>query len=363
MSNAALEQMLDDLPVGTDVESSRGYDEPDMPSDVAEVVGRLTPSPASDPDWGKSPRQIEREAEAQREEAGGEAKGCGLLELFGTEGLSDAQLGDMHAEEAYRQELAEEAAAKAEAEARAAQEPAVDEYAAELVQEAAQHSDYAADAVQKAEAATRDELGRIDQISVQLQQQFAAVEQAFAAAQQAGDQEGMLRAQQYAAQLQQQHAQVDQYRQQREQEAAVLGYVHQSEASFRQHQPGYDGAYHFMIEQLDALQRQKYPNAAPEQHAQIKRVVQMQFAERCRRSGIDMAEAIYLKACELGYQAPQPVRKAAPPAQVQPQHPVQQSVQPRAMPSLAQIAEMDAGQFEQFWSQFERAGTVMPREW
>lgn len=361
--SAAIDTLVDDMfSARTEPEDTRGYDEPDMPSDVAEVVGRLTPSPGADPDFGKSPRQIEREAEQQREEAGGEAKGCSLMELFGTEGLSDAQLGDLESERAYRQELAEEAAAKAEAEARIEADPEHLEFDANLYQQAEQRNAGRDDEHRQVAATTDATLDRLNQDLAWCQQRAEQNAAIYAQAEQAGDQARMQQCMQAAAEIQQRYAQAEQQRVNHEHGREVVAYVHQSESAFRQRRPDYDQAFSFIEGKLDELARQKYPDTTPEQHTYIKNVVQAQFADKCHRHGIDMAEAIYSKACELGYQSAGRPRASAP-AQGQPQQPVQQSVQPMAMPSLAQIAEMDAGQFERFWSQFEHAGTVMPRGW
>lgn len=350
----AIDEFVDRMFAEPDADAPGGadaYDERDStPSDLSEVVGRLAPSAGADPNFGKSPRQIEKEQEAQKEEAGPDAKGSSLLELFGTEGLSDAQLGDMESERAYQAELAEEAEAQ-----ELAANPDAFEFPADLVQQAEQHNDYATQVTQRAESSLRDELANIEQAKAGLRQQYAQVEQAYAAAQQAGDQARMQQCQQAAAELQRNHDVAERYAAYRQTEVEATNHALQSETAFRKQHADYDAAFNVVLRAVNQLAEQQYPQLSPEQRAQVIRAAQVKFIRDCQTNGIDMAEAIYQKAVEVGYQPAKPTRKAQAPAQ-----PVQQ---PKARPTLAQISGLSDSDFELFWAEFSRNNVVMPGGW
>lgn len=300
-------QALDDLlDAQVDIEDSRGYDDEPMGSDIAELVGRLTPSPADDPDWGKTPRQVEREAEAEAEQAGGDVRGVGILELFGAEhGLSDAQRGDLESERARAEELA------AEAEAQQLQDNPVEfEYPAEMVQAAEANSTYAQQVAQDVDQHVHNELSVIAAKKAQIAQQRAQVEQAYAAAQQAGDQARMQQCQQAAVELQQQHELAERYAAHQQDTAAAIRYAAEHETAFRATHPDYDAAEAFIARAVDHIAAQQFGHLTAEQRQEVVRVAKINFTNSCRANGINPAQAIFDKAIEVGYQPVQATRKA-----------------------------------------------------
>lgn len=370
MSNGNYARDIDDLlDAQVDVEDSRGYDEPDMPSDVAELVGRLTPSPAADPDFGKSPLQIEREAEAEQD-ANPPAKGAGILELFGEDhGLSDAQRGDLASERARAEELVEQQEQQVLQEALANPADYEFEYLPELVEHAQAEAEKAQQTLVQLQDTFRQQSAQIDQQLHQAMTARATIEHAYAAAQQAGDQEAMQRAYQAAQQIDQHTAQLDQARQQQAHVGELAHFAIEDENAFRSKQPCYDAAYAFIDQQFDQMAREKYPSATPELHARVKDHVRLMFIDQCRNSGISVAQALFDKAVELGYKPVAPsraVRKASrqPDATASVQTAPQQAPAASQAPiTLAQVAQMDADQFERYWVQLAKRSTQMPRGW
>ncbi|TKD39930.1 hypothetical protein [Azotobacter chroococcum] len=371
MSNLAhdLDELFD---AQVDVENSRGYDDEPMGSDLAELVGRLTPSPAADPDFGKTPRQIEREAEAEREENPA-VKGAGILELFGEDhGLSDAQRGDLASERALAEELVEQQEQQVLQEALADPESYELEYLPELVEHAQQEVEHAQQTLVQLQDTFRQQSAQLDQQMHQATVARATAAQAFAAAQQAGDQEAMQRAYLATQQLDQAAAQLDQARQQQAQIGELAHFAIEDENAFRARQPDYSGAYQFIDQQLDQLARDRYPGTPPKMHEQLKNYVRLRFIDCCRQNGISVAEAIYSKAKELGYQPIAPTRavkkvsrqpEATASVQTDPQQAPATSQAP--MPTLEEVARMDPDQFERFWSQLDKRSrnADMPRGW
>lgn len=365
-----LDEILD---AQVDIESSRGYDPEPMGSDLAELVGRLTPSPAADPDWGKTPLQIEREAEAEQEE-NPPVQGIGILEFpesFGDgQGLTDAQLGDMASERARAAEIAEQQEQAVLQEALANPEEFDFEYLPELTKHAQQEVEHAQQTLAQWQDASRQQAVQIDQQMHQAMSTRATIDHAMAAAQAAGDQEGMKKAYQAAAELDQHTAQLASARQQQALIGELAHFAIEDENAFRIRQPDYSGAYQFIDQQFDQMAREKYPNVTREQHEYVKGRVRLMFIDRCRQNGISVAEAIYSKAKELGYQPIAPtraVRKASgqPDATASVQTAPQQApaASPAPMPTLDEVARMDADQFERFWVQLAKRNAQMPRGW
>ncbi|MBP5057595.1 hypothetical protein [Pseudomonas chlororaphis] len=236
-------------------------------------------------------------------------------------------------------------------------------------------------------AALHEERSRRQQLELQLQAQQQQLQQllhqqqlAQQAAQQAQqeaaipdfdeDPRGYIEAKerQFAQQLEQlkngtaqQHQPVEVMEAQVLQEAAVLGpVVADAEARFEAANPDYRQAFDHVLAAVEGNMRTAHPGINEQQLGMLRTAALVQLAKQCQAQGVSPAQAIYDRACAMGYQPARQAPRREPPTSLANVHGSARAPDEKGKVTAADISGMTEAEFDKYWNDMKRGSTVRP---